>query len=196
MTTYNVSMKDLPTAMDNVIRLGMKECRRAMYRAAHRGIARVTSEIDAKKPKLRDTGAYRASWKALAIEEGAVLFAEAPYAEIIERGTRPFFPNLGALQEWVLRRFKGDLGKDYRASVKAAKLMKAFGAMATGSAESGGVAIDREDYIRLRAAQIALAIARKIAAHGLPPYHILENCLPDLQKFSEEEIQRSLDALG
>ena len=55
-----------------------------------------------------DTGELKRSIKYQPIEDGAVIFADAPHAPFIEYGTRPHFPPLEPLKEWALRKGLAD----------------------------------------------------------------------------------------
>lgn len=50
-----------------------------------------------------DTGLYAASWDFSVEEESIILGNYAPYAGIIEDGTRPFTPPIGPLLAWAKR---------------------------------------------------------------------------------------------
>lgn len=61
-------------------------------------------QIVAKSPV--DTGLYAQSWRVEVTDKSAYIGNFAPYAPIIEFGTRPFTPPLGPLLEWARRVLK------------------------------------------------------------------------------------------
>ena len=61
-------------------------------------------QIVAKSPV--DTGLYAQSWRVEVTDKNAYIGNFAPYAPIIEFGTRPFTPPLGPLLEWARRVLK------------------------------------------------------------------------------------------
>jgi hypothetical protein len=105
-------------------------------------------------------------------------------------------PNLMALMQWVERKFKGELGAEYKKSVEVAKLTAALTRVDIKKdyVEFAGMMINKRDYVKLAAARVALAIGRKIKAHGTPPLHILQNSIPELERYATEELQRVCDA--
>ena len=66
---------------------------------------RVLEEIDRAKPHPAvDRGELRNSRSVRDTPLGAFVSVDAPHAGIIENGTRPFFPPLEPIKEWVLRK--------------------------------------------------------------------------------------------
>jgi hypothetical protein len=160
------------------LRATEKQMKKALHRAAVRGIRRVTEEIDKlgnRKPV--DRGIYRAAWKALATDDGAVLFNDSPHAGFIEQGTRPHMPPIEPLKAWVLRKFGPTLRREFKAAGGAKVLGKPM-----------------KDYAETAAAALAFAIAKSIARKGTAPRYILQNSIPDLEALAVEELKRVIDA--
>ena len=70
--------------------------------------------LEAKEPMAKrspvDTGLYAGSWDTKPDFPKAIFFGnQAPYAEIIEFGARPFSPPIRPLLEWGARKLKKDV---------------------------------------------------------------------------------------
>lgn len=70
-------------------------------KATIRGIARSLPELVAASPV--DTGLYAQSWHFSVEETKAIIGNYAPYAPMIEFGTRPFTPPIAPLLAWAKR---------------------------------------------------------------------------------------------
>jgi hypothetical protein len=110
-----------------------------------------------------DEGVMRASWAVIMQPWGAQLVSTAPHAGIVEGGSRPHWPNMTALREWVVRHRKA-FGVKKGRSKKAQK-----------SAEAD---IDRITYL----------IARKIARFGTKPRWVVRGALPQLGRLAKRAV--------
>ena len=78
---------------------------RALRSSALQLDRRVLQEIDSAEPfPAVDRGELRNSRSIEIIKRGAIVSVTAPHAPHIEYGTRPFFPPLGPLARWALRK--------------------------------------------------------------------------------------------
>lgn len=73
--------------------------------ATVRGVLRSIPDLIKASPI--DTGLYAQSWDVQVTELSVILGNYAPYAGIIEHGTRPYTPPLGPLLAWA-KRVTGD----------------------------------------------------------------------------------------
>jgi hypothetical protein len=79
---------------------------RGLRSAAQRGVGVVVEEIDKAEPyPAVNTGSLRQSARAENTEYGAAIVVDAPHAAPINNGTRPFYPPIGPLVVWAMRKF-------------------------------------------------------------------------------------------
>lgn len=114
-----------------------------------------------------DRGTYRRSFKTQKLPGGATFYNFAAHAEIIEKGRRPHqkMPPVDVILAWVKRK---RIGATFTGPV--AKTARAFSTIG-GRAKAPGA---RKLAVDAQQRRIALYIARKIGARGLPAHHILE----------------------
>lgn len=91
-------LRSLPDRMEAAMVNGAR-------RAAGRLVVAVVEEIDTNKPfPVADRGMLRQSVQMEPMQDGARVYVAAPYAQIQERGTRPFWAPLAPLVEWAERK--------------------------------------------------------------------------------------------
>lgn len=157
-----------------------------------------------------DRGNYRRDFRFEKTKDGATMYNFAFYAAIIEWGRRPGakMPPIQAIFEWVQR--KG-IGSDFTGPIQAAT---AYGPVrrqvlvqdARLAALGHGTRRVRtirprspsrnalaKDAVSKQQWGIALAIARKIKAHGLPAHLILEHAAEHVDAKIREEIDKLLE---
>jgi len=160
----------------------------ARRRAADRGAQYVRRHMPVAFGELRDsvhTGPFH------------TIIADAPHAASVERGSRPHWPPLAPLIDWV--NLRGMQGIDTRGRVNphrrltgsttrhhAARIAGELHAMA---AAAGGQQV--ED-----AARIARGIQRSIAAHGTRPHWFMRSSIPRVREILAEEVRRALPDRG
>lgn len=152
-----------------------KRMLRAALEAAERGkVYIVQAAIPRANPPPVDRGLYRNSWGVEKILDkhghvGVRLFSDSPYAGIIEFGRRPgTWPNIGAIREWVYRKFKDKSTRGAGAKTFTRKNTAAGGSQ---QRELDG---------------IAFMIARQIKEKGVPPKHILLGSVPQIKRYFSE----------
>lgn len=142
------------------------------------------SLIDGEDPKPVDRGTYRRSFRAQDVRNGVVFYNSAAHGPIIEDGRRPGarMPPVDVLLDWVRR--KG-LGRELVGPVKASAGPRQRGAKRGPS--------DRSRAIAAAQYGIALSIARKIKARGLPAHHILARVEARLTPIVHEKIDNAVE---
>ena len=85
----------LPADMEQAIVRGLRS-------AAQRGVADVVASINAVG--ATDTGELARSVSAHNTMDGARIVVDAPHADVVERGARPFSPPIAPLQAWAMRK--------------------------------------------------------------------------------------------
>jgi hypothetical protein len=133
-----------------------------------------------------DRGTYRRSFKAQKVAGGAVFYNSAPYASIIELGRRKGakMPPIDVILAWVKRK---RIGATLVGPVQPGrKVYSRLGARAKAPNA-------RKLAVEARQRGIALMIARKISARGLPALHVLGITEEALTPIVEKAVD---DALG
>lgn len=105
-----------------------KAIARGLRSAGQRLVGMVVEEIDTAKPyPAVDRGQLRRSVRESEILEfgkpvGSHVYMDAPHAAIIEEGTRPFWPPMEPILEWVIRKrlASGDDAVDVANAVRVA----------------------------------------------------------------------------
>jgi hypothetical protein len=147
----------------------------------------VQDEISSLTRAPVDRGTYRRSFRFEDVKDGATAYNFAPYAPIIEYGRAPGarMPPVQAIYEWVKRKGIGDsiIGPIQRSRRGD---QKRIGGVATRRSDRGH-AVDKQQW------GIALAIARKIKARGLPAYLVLERAAGVIDDAIRAEIDRLLE---
>lgn len=116
----------------------------------------------ARKRVPINTGEYARAWQAKKIDQGAILFNDAPYASIIELGRRPGSrpPPSDVIFKWLEQKLRGRV-KNRRDRVKEAK-------------------------------GLAFVIARAIGKRGLPPHRVMARTRRRLDKLVQDAVSRAL----
>lgn len=143
----------------------------------------VQAEIAAVSPHIPvDRGTYRRSFRFEDIPGGAVAYNFSPQAPVIELGRRPGarMPPLQVILEWVKRK---KIGERIQGPVQ----------QQSGPRQRGGRNVsDRRRAVENQQHWIALQIARKIKARGLPAHHILQLAGDKLAKVVGQELAKML----
>ena len=99
---FAIELGDLPERLEGAVIQGAR-------RAAMRLVVDVTQEIDTNKPyPVVDRGTLRQSVQMESTPKGANVFTAAPYAQVQERGSRPFWAPLAPLVAWATRKGHDD----------------------------------------------------------------------------------------
>ena len=130
------------------------------------GVAKSIPDLVAASPV--DTGLYAASWDFTVQENSVILGNYAPYAGVIEYGTRPFTPPITPLLQWAKRVLSGS-------TTAQGKTIN------TGQPES--------DYSP-EVWALAKGVQKKISIYGMRPRHIMENAIPQIIENIKEELKR------
>lgn len=140
------------------------------------------SLIDAESPKPVDRGTYRRSFRAQDVANGVVFYNSALHGPIIEDGRRPGsrLPPVDVIEDWVRR--KG-IGTTLTGPVQASHGPRQKGRKGTS---------DRARAVANQQHGIALMIARKIAARGLPAHHILARVEERLTPIVRDRIDKAI----
>jgi hypothetical protein len=100
-------------SLDEAIRMVRTEIMPKIEEAVIRGMkssallleGKIVQEIDTANPyPAVDTGALRGSFQTKFTDRTVVVFSDLPYAAAMEFGTRPFFPPVDPIAEWVMRK--------------------------------------------------------------------------------------------
>jgi hypothetical protein len=164
MPTYHVGPKDLGKQLETFAKRDFENLVEAIRVTVKVHGPRVVQQlISQESPKPVDRGTYRRSFQVDDIPGGSVLYNFAPHAAIIEEGRRPGarMPPVGAIYDWVKRK---RIGNAIHGPVQT---------FAGPRRQGKGNRSDRQQAITANQMHIALMIARKIAARGLPAKRIL-----------------------
>lgn len=148
----------------------------AQKRAVINGIAKSIPDLVAASPV--DTGLYAASWGFTETETGAIIGNHAPYAGVVEHGSRPFKAPLGPLLAWAQRVLRNTESK------KSGKVLKHT---ATYSRTDSG---EHETTYAPEVWALALYVQKKIAIEGISPKHVMEKTIPKILKNIKSELKR------
>ncbi len=98
LAQFAQQMQNLPDAMEGAIIRGLRS-------AAMRGVTDVVEAINTAKPyPVVDRGELAGSVEATSLPKGGRISVDAPHAAVMETGSRPFWPPLQPLIDWVLRK--------------------------------------------------------------------------------------------
>lgn len=164
LTAFARRVANLGPELEKTVGLGLQDAGIELKRE-------VVREIDRAKPfPAVDQGLLRASVSMRTTKRTVVIGVDAPHADAIENGTRPFFPPIEPLIGWVKR--------------------KGF---ATGRDRRGRFA-NREAQAR----SIAYAVQQKIGRDGIEPRHYMRKAWARFRarKVAERCIARRLEALA
>lgn len=144
-----------------------KRVKTAVRRTVRKGAQHVRRNVPVAFSELRDS----------VKEEPARILVDAPHAAPVEVGSRPHWPPLAPLVEWVkLRQLQAGVSERSRKHLP-------------GTSTQGIVAdIDPEE----EAEGIARAIQFKIAREGTEPVHYMARSLPVIERILDTEIKMEL----
>ena len=139
--------------------------------------------VDGEHPPPVDRGTYRRSFHVADVEGGVSVYNDAPHAPVIEGGRRPGsrMPPVDVIAEWVRRKGIGDQ--------LVGPVQASYGPRQKGKRQKS----DRARAVEEQQRGIALQIARKIAARGLPAHHILRRMDRELRPLLIAAIGAALD---
>lgn len=158
MSTRTIKLEDFSSEIGKYANLSAKKKQQAIAR----GIAKSIPDLVANSPV--DTGRYAASW-TFTMEEGrAIIGNHAPYAGVIEYGTRPFTPPIGPLLAWAKRVLSGD-----------------------HSVETG----QPETNYSPEVWALAKAVQHKISKYGMEPKHVMERTIPKIVENIKQELKNA-----
>jgi hypothetical protein len=165
----------------------IKRVRGSLLEAAMEGAETVVVPAAIKAGK--DTGGLESSIEAKRFEGGVAIVVDAPHAGVIEGGSRPHFPPMQPLIDWVRRHAEGafDLSKPKgrRPTIGVARTARAQ------RSKERRVAAHNELEAKVEA--IARGIQRKIGAHGTPPHWFMRDSLPKLREILKATVERNLE---
>lgn len=143
----------------------------------------VEAEFSALTQAPVDRGTYRRDFRFENTKDGATMYNFALYAAIIEWGRRPGAkaPPIQAIFEWVKRKGIG--------SSLIGPVQQVHGPRQQGGRRRS----DRQDAVERQQWWIAIEIARKIKARGLPPHLILDKAAYHVDVKIREEIDKLLE---
>lgn len=190
MSTHHVTLAGFERDLRKLPQTAKRAMIRGLRSAALRTKVEVVIQIDTAKPyPAVDRGTMRRSVGVDNHPDGALLSVDAPYASSIEHGTRPFFPPLQPIEDWVIR--KGLAGKKPKTRMRKSER------------EGGG--LGTLNYLERKATaasqfntevkSIAYAIALKISKEGIEPRHFFKKAMEMAPKFLRAEIDRELEKL-
>ncbi len=179
------SPRDVARQIKGDSNVRLKGDQRVLLSAAFAG-----AELLAKRAP-KDTGILKSSIRAMATEDGARILLDAPHAAIVELGSRPHFPPLQPLIDWVRRQVsRGSIETSAKPSSK--RSLRAPKALAGRKLHGAALAAHRQYVERYEAARaneakyeeeiqaIARAIQRKIGREGTKPTYVVRNSIDDL----------------
>jgi len=149
-----VKLKDFSAKLGDFVKLSIEKKKKAVVR----GVARSIPDLVAASPV--DTGLYAASWDFTVEENSVILGNHAPYAGIIEYGTRRFKPPIGPLLAWAKRVLTGATWQDKNGDDYKVK---------PGQPET--------DYSP-EVWALAIHTQKLIEERGMLPKHILQDMIP------------------
>jgi hypothetical protein len=108
-------------------------------------------------------GNYLRGWQAKDTEDGAVLFNDVPYADIIESGRRPNrrMPPTRVIEEWLEQKLRGR--------------------------------VKNRGKRRAQAKSLAFVVARAIGKRGLPGKHIMRKTKRQLDPMVRRAVREALE---
>lgn len=152
--------------------------RAALIRANRRTAARTIAIVSAGSPV--DLGLYRARWAVDNIPDGAILFNDAPYAAVLELGSRPHRPPFGAILAWAQRK----AGSIILMSTGQPLASRKGGRPASSSTHTAGEQANIYAF--------AMAVVKKIEREGTKPKFVMRNALPRSKDILRQETLRAL----
>lgn len=137
----------------------------------------VVEEIETATPHPAvDTAALKRSVSTERVPDGAIVNVTAPHAAMIENGTRPFFPPLAPLIEWVKRKGLHTTHLSTRTSRKTGETVVSV----------------RKKKTDADAKAIAYAVAKAISKRGIEPRHFFKKAWDRFPEVLGAEIRDAL----
>lgn len=182
MPTYVVGPKDLGKQLEDFSHKRFEALVESMRTTVKVNAPRIAQGlIDQENPPPVDRGTYRRGFSCEDVPGGVVFYNFAPHAGIIEDGRRPGarMPPLQVIFDWVKRKKIGS---------KIVGPVQAF----SGPQPKKGKRSDRKQALMNQQRWIALQIARKIAARGLPAHRIVARTEQQLTPIVRRQISTTL----
>jgi hypothetical protein len=166
VATYKVTPEQLPGLF--------RENERARYKRVVKAVqdtvmtSGVTTAVlltragTARRPAPINVGSYIRAWQAKHLDNGAVLFNDAPHAIFVERGRRPGarMPPKAVIAEWLDQKMRG------RIRARGKRLQEA--------------------------ARLAFVVARAIGKRGLPAHRIMARTKRKLDPMVRKAVEAAL----
>ena len=128
------------------------------------------------------TGLMKKPWKNQNLPDGAILYNDAPYAGVVEQGSRPFWISPAGMEElihWVWH-MRGKLN------------MGAGRGLALKSGKNSSRAVKGGNAMFMAVLRVARAIAFHFAQYGIKPQFPLKNSLPELGAIAVRETESAI----
>jgi hypothetical protein len=182
---HSIRLEDLSRELSSLAEKAPALARQGLIKAAYRSEKHTVRVTD--KKGVVDRGLFRRSWIVEEESDGATLANTAPYAAPIEEGSRPHWPPLQPLIEWVLRNLMGDIAGARSSGVlieRASRLTKR-GRL--------GKRAERAGRAMITAVEVAKGVQRKIARRGTEAKGVMRDAYPEYIDFVEDEVTRKLN---
>lgn len=176
------SFRELEVLIERQMRAKQSQVMNGIRSASTQGAMHLKREIPVAHGELRES-VYAAP---------AAIIVDAPHAAAVNNGSRPHWPPLAPLVEWVkLRGAQGLLSE---------RQQRRLPGTSTRSAATGVAGLLRSHEHRGPAGfmdidapvEAARAIQRAIASRGTKPHHFIEKALPEIYRLLDREIRKSL----
>lgn len=163
--------------------------KQAMYKAALEGLVIVAADTPVDRGRLRN------AWDVERVDDGADLFNDAPYAGVVEAGSRPHTPPFKPILRWVVRNFGLNLEAVMarRAADQAGADPDQAARQALQNARRSLVGDDTESASS-NARAMAWSIVKNIEENGTEPVHMVKNNLPRLRREVEDAVEDVLSS--
>jgi len=180
-----IDIKNLPAAILKEVRDNRERALSALRRAARIAEGVMVDKSDASD----DRGTFRQGWSVEDTPDGAILGNDAPHAQIVEEGTRPFWPRFYPVFAYLYRKISGTAGVPPGVAPNSEKYDLSDQHVFQKSSATYDAPLDQ---IRRR----ALSLAGKIARDGIAPHHVLSEAQPELETIAGEELARAFPPSG
>lgn len=175
MRTKKVSLAELKKTLEADLRTLQNRVKRSAVDASDFGRIAAYGRAPVAFGELRD------GLVSYETDKGAKIVSTAPHSAAVELGSRPHWPPLEPILEWV--RLRGAQGLDSSASGGTPqghpkRVATALAAQGNGTSTPVDAAL-----------KVANAIRAGIAAHGTPPTHFMESTVPDVVKLLDSFVK-------
>ena len=173
MAVFKIQPEQVGAAFTNAD----EELRERVTRGLQLGALRAIPLVVKATPA--DRGQARAAWDVLLLPNGANLFNDAPYAGILEAGSRPHRPPLIPILRWVVRKFGLNLEAlgETRSSAKTRRSRKSFQDLSE---------------VPWRTYRFALAVVETIERRGTKPHWMIRRNLKRMTAIARTETLKQL----